>query len=93
MPRAQFEHVQNPSSGLVERSYAVIVNNDIGCGGSGDGWQHAGRDDEGNEDVDGGDGKSKADCRNDVIGDSGDKNNGDDIDDSGININCGDDTN
>ena len=76
MPRAQFEHVQNPSSGLVEWSYAVI----------------AGSDDEGNEDVDGGDGKSKVDCRNDVIGDSGDKNNGDDIDDSGININCGDDT-
>ena len=51
---------------------------------------HHGSNDEGNEDVEGGDGESIVDCGNDVHGDSGDKNNSDGVDDCGVNINGGD---
>lgn len=66
-----------------------VDNYDRGFGQSGDSKEHGGSKDEGNENVDDGDGKSKVDCDDCKDGDSGSSNIWDGADDGdGVNVNA-----
>ena len=70
-----------------------VDHNASRCGGSADGQGHGGNNGEGNEGVNGGDGKRLVVVMNDMDNDGGDSNNGDGVDDgSGVNYNGGADT-
>ena len=70
-----------------------VDHNASRCGGSADGQGHGGNNGEGNEGVNGGDGKRLVVVMNDMDSDGGDSNNGDGVDDgSGVNYNGGADT-
>ena len=71
-----------------------VDNYDRGFGQSGDSKEHGGSKDEGNENVDDGDGKSKVDCDDCKDGDSGSSNIWDGADDGdGVNVNAENDVN